>query len=153
MCQLRCVLSVWAIFVLAKHFADKRVIRMRLLEVHIGVSDVDRSVRLYERLLDYKKTIRWDNDRVAALILKDGTSFGIWPKDKLGIHDGRAGTHVHFAFQIAPSEYQQCKAKIESAGLEPLEYQWPSGHRSLYFFDYDGHQAEFMTVDWLGSTR
>jgi hypothetical protein len=29
-----------------------------------------------------------------------------------------------------------------------LEYVWPSGHRSVYFFDYDGHQGEFMTTDW-----
>lgn len=125
---------------------------MRLVELHICVSDVDRSLRLYEQLLSYKKIIRWDDDSVAALILNDGTSFGIWPKDKLGIHNGRAGSHVHFAFQISPSDYALYKEKIESVGLEPLEYQWPSGHRSVFFFDYDGHQGEFMTADWLGNS-
>lgn len=122
---------------------------MRLLEIHIEVADLDKSTALYENLLPHVKIVRWPNRDAVAFVLADGTSFGVWKKDKIGLHDARAGEHVHFAFQIQPDEYDEYKQKIEAAGLDVIEHVWPEGHKSLYFFDYDGHQGEFMTTDWL----
>lgn len=122
---------------------------MRLLEVHIEVGDMDASVRLYKQLLDYQRVIHWDDGDAHAFILKDGSAFGLWRAGKLGIHNGQGGKHVHFAFQISPGEYDRFTKRIEDAGLTPLHHDWGDGHRSVYFFDYDGHQGEFMTKDWL----
>lgn len=122
---------------------------MRMLEIHIEVDDVERSLELYAALLPHSK-IKWWKDRdAAALVLEDGSAFGIWKKGKLGLHKGRAGEHLHFAFQIESDEYEEYKNKIESLGLAPLEHEWRCGEKSIYFFDYDGNQGEFMTTDWF----
>ncbi len=124
---------------------------MRLLEVHLEVADPQASLKVYSALIPHAKIDRWDEDTAIALILENGAAFGLWKTGKAGIHGGRGGKHVHFAFQIRPDEYDACKALIVAAGLKPLEHVWPNGGRSVYFFDADGHQGEFMTVDWLGS--
>jgi hypothetical protein len=109
---------------------------------------MERSLALYSKLIVHQRIEQWDDRAAVALVLEDGSALGLWEQGKLGIRNGRGGKHVHFAFQIRPDEYDGYVEKIRSVGLEPLEYVWPSGHRSVYFFDYDGHQGEFMTTDW-----
>ena len=122
---------------------------MRLLELHIECADLQRSVELYRLLLEPAEVL-WDglNDPQAFLVLKDNTAFGLWQRGTRGILEGRGGAHLHFAFQIAPEEYDDYKNRIQSANLEALEWDWPDGSRSVYFFDPDGHQGEFMTREW-----
>ena len=123
---------------------------MRFLEMHIEVVDLEASLEFYRQLLPSVKEVRWTDGSAVALVLPDGTAFGIWKQGKKGIFDGTGAQQLHFALQIAPEEYDRCKQKLESLGVEPLEHDWGDGHRSLYFFDRDGHQGEFMTKDWLG---
>jgi len=80
--------------------------------------------------------------------LNDGSAFGLWKKGTRGIHDGRGAEHLHFAFRISPDEYDGYRFRLESLGVEALEHNWKDGHKSLYFFDPDNHQGEFMTKDW-----
>ena len=122
---------------------------MRLIETHIEVSDVQKSLDLYAKLLPHKDILKWADGNAGALVLQDGSAFGCWKNGQLGIHKGRGGKHVHFAFQIESEEYDQYVALIRDCGLEPLEYTWETGYKSVYFFDYDGHQGEFITTDWL----
>lgn len=123
---------------------------MRLIEVHIEVTEVDRSLEFYSTLLPHKKIVHWKDKSAAALVFDNGSAFGIWRTGKKGIHNGRGGRHVHFAFQIQPGEYEQYRNQLEKLGAEALEHVWPSGERSVYFFDPDGHQGEFITCDWCG---
>lgn len=123
---------------------------MRFLELHIEVADLARSERFYATLLPHAKVTRWEDGSAIAIILEDGAALGLWKVGKLGLHNGRGGEHVHFAFQIKRSEYDLYKERMLAMGIEPIEHTWPSGDRSLYFFDPDGHQGEFMTKDWLG---
>ena len=125
---------------------------MRILEFHIEVQDLEKSLALYKVLIPHVKISQWNARSAIALILEDGTAFGLWRKGNVGLYQARAGEHVHFAFQIRIEEYEDYKQKIESAGLTAIEHEWPKGHKSLYFFDYDGNQGEFMTVDWLKKT-
>lgn len=122
---------------------------MKLIETHIEVEDVEKSLELYTKLIPYKSILRWAEGKVAALVLNDGSAFGIWQKGHKGIHDGMAGTKTHFAFQIDKDEYETYVNLIKECELEALEYDWDSGHKSVYFFDYDGHQGEFMTGNWI----
>ena len=126
---------------------------MRPIEVHLEVDSIERSLELYTHLLPHRRVI-WDGepDPQAFVVLEEGSALGLWHRGTHGIHRGRGGRHVHFAFQIAPEEYAHYKAKITEAGLEPLEWEWPDGARSVYFFDPDGHQGEFMTCDWRRRT-
>ncbi len=125
---------------------------LRLVETHIEVTDLEKSFALYSKLIPHEKISRWGDEesgRVTAFVLKDGSAFGLWEKGKIGIHGGRGAQHLHFAFQIAPEEYDHYVELIKSAGLQPLEHTWPSGAKSVYFMDYDGHQGEYITADWF----
>ncbi len=122
---------------------------MRLIETHIEVKDVEKSLRLYKKLIPHKKILRWSDNNVAAIVLNDGSAFGIWREGHKGIHNGNAGKKTHFAFQINQDEYLEYKNKITESGMDALEYDWENGYKSVYFFDYDGHQGEFMTGNWI----
>jgi catechol 2,3-dioxygenase-like lactoylglutathione lyase family enzyme len=126
---------------------------MRLLEAHIEVSDLQRSLNFYSTLLPHKKIVNWSDHSAAALVLHDGSAFGLWKISKTGLHGGKGAQHLHYAFQITPGEYQTYKKRLESLSVDVVEHEWPSGHRSLYFFDPDGHQGEFMTCDWFVLNR
>lgn len=121
---------------------------MRILEIHLEVTDLEKSLDLYSKLIPHKKITRWKDGSAAAIVLHDGTAFGLWKKGKQGIHNGRGGVHVHFAFQIDSDELGKYRQLLLGCGLKPLDYDWPNGTKSIYFFDYDGHQGEFMTGDW-----
>jgi catechol 2,3-dioxygenase-like lactoylglutathione lyase family enzyme len=122
---------------------------VQLLEFHLEVSDLDSSVEFYTSLLDYEKKVDFPDGQASVLILADGSAFGLWEKGKEGLFGGRGGEHVHFAFKIRPEEYDAYRSKLEELNMNVMEHDWPKGHKSLYFFDRDGHQGEFMTVDWL----
>jgi len=122
---------------------------MRMLEIHLEVSDIERSLKLYSQLIPHSEIRKWADGAAVALVLEDGSAFGLWSKGQLGIHNGQGGNHVHFAFEIKPEEFSYYKKLIQDVGLEPLEYEWPMGHKSIYFFDYDQHQGEFMAANWF----
>jgi catechol 2,3-dioxygenase-like lactoylglutathione lyase family enzyme len=122
---------------------------MRFLELHIEVDDLARSEAFYSALLPVAKITRWSDGLAVALVLPDGTALGLWRRGKEGLYGGRGGDHLHFALQIAPDEYDAMKDRLASLEVDYVEHAWGDGHRSLYFFDPDGHQGEFMTKDWL----
>ncbi len=122
---------------------------MRILEVHLEVADLERSVAFYEKLIPHEKLVRWPDGSAAALVLPNGESLGLWKTGKEGLYGGRGGRHVHFAFEIEADQYGDCKRRLAALGVEVIEHEWKNGERSLYFFDPDGHQGEFMTCDWL----
>ncbi|KAA3630829.1 MAG: hypothetical protein DWP97_14500 [Calditrichaeota bacterium] len=122
---------------------------MRMLEMHIGVKDLEKSVEFYTKLLPHEKIISDDEKKQYFIVLHDGSAFGIWEDAYHGLYEGLPAKHLHFAFEIKPDEYDEFKKKLESLGVEVIEHTWRDGERSLYFFDADGHQGEFMTKSWL----
>jgi catechol 2,3-dioxygenase-like lactoylglutathione lyase family enzyme len=121
---------------------------MRLLEVHLEVEDLERSLDLYRQLLPAVRVVRDPENTQIFLVLPDGTAFGLWRTGTRGVHQGQGGAHVHYAFQIDPQEYEELRRRLLELDLKPLEKIWQDGAKSLYFFDFDGHQGEFMTKDW-----
>jgi catechol 2,3-dioxygenase-like lactoylglutathione lyase family enzyme len=122
---------------------------MRMLELHIEVADLDTAFAFYSRLIPYARVVDFPDGSAKVLVLEDGTAFGLWQKGKQGLYGGRAARHLHFALQISPEEYDSYLARLLEMGIEVIEHEWDDGHRSLYFFDADGHQGELMTKDWL----
>jgi catechol 2,3-dioxygenase-like lactoylglutathione lyase family enzyme len=126
---------------------------MRLLEIHLECSDLEEALAFYSQLLPHTRVV-WNGptDPQAFLVLNDGTALGLWQTGTRGIHDGLAGAHVHWALQIAPADFEMYCARIRALGATPLEWLWSDGSRSVYFFDRDGHQGEFMTRDWQSNS-
>ncbi len=110
---------------------------------------MSRALDFYTQLLPHQGVVRWRDGSAAALVLADGSALGLWLRGKKGLFDGEGGQHVHFAFQIAEQDYDLFKERLRKLGITPDEHRWENGARSLYFFDPDGHQGEFMTCDWL----
>ena len=106
-------------------------------------------MEFYKKLLPHKKIIGSPDSDQVFLVFDNGSALGLWKKGAIGLHNGRGAEHLHFAFQIKPDEYIDYKNRLEALNVEVLEHSWSDGHRSLYFFDPDGHQGEFMTKDWL----
>jgi len=123
---------------------------MRLIEIHIEVAELERALTFYRALLPHARVTRWQDGSAAAVVLSDGVASGLWRAGKFGVQGGRGGAHVHFAFQIASSQYDSFLSRLRELGCEPNEHVWDDGERSIYFLDPDGHQGEFMTKDWLG---
>ncbi len=122
---------------------------MRLLEIHLECADLEASIRFYRSLLPQARLL-WDgvDDPQAFLVLPDGTALGLWSTGTRGVHEGQGGSHVHWAMQVKPDELPGIADRLASLGVKPLEWAWKDGARSVYFFDRDGHQGEFMSKDW-----
>lgn len=127
---------------------------MRLLEIHLECMDLEESLAFYSKLLPHTR-VEWNGptDPQAFLVLGDGTALGLWQTGTRGIHQGLAGAHVHWALQIDPGEIEMFTARVRALGATPLEWRWSDGSQSVYFFDKDGHQGEFMTRDWQKDPR
>ncbi|MBD3233608.1 MAG: hypothetical protein GF315_07775 [candidate division Zixibacteria bacterium] len=124
---------------------------MKLLEIHIESTDVNKSVEFYKKLFDYDRILELNDSNQVVFILGNGCAFGIWKKGFKGLYDGRGGIHLHYAFQIAPEKYDTYKSRLQTNGTQVYEHDWGDGSRSLYFVDPDDNQGEFMTKDWLGN--
>ena len=122
---------------------------MRLIEIHLEVSNLETSFNFYRQLFPYKQIVQFKNKDAYVLILEDGSAFGIWLKGKVGLFGGKGGEHVHYAFNITTDEYPLYLAKLKKMQTEYFEHEWDNGAKSVYFFDADGHQGEFITCDWL----
>ncbi len=93
---------------------------------------------------------QWDDRSAVAFVFDSGTTLGIWKSGKVGLNGGRAGQHVHYAVQIELDELEIYRSRLLALGCEVIEHDWKPPHKSLYFFDPDGHQGELMTTDWHG---
>ncbi|MDX9858385.1 MAG: hypothetical protein RBT76_11380 [candidate division Zixibacteria bacterium] len=126
---------------------------MRLLELHIEVSDLERSLAFYRALLPHHQVTTWADGSAAAIVFEDGSALGLWKLGKRGLYDGRGAAHLHFAFKIEAGKYNVFRQRLVALGCEPIDHVWPNGERSIYSFDPDGHHVEFMTVDWIRGVR
>ena len=53
--------------------------------------------------------------------------------------------HQHIAFEVAPSEYEEWKDRIQSLGIEIIQEQlWKNNLKSFYFLDPENHVLEIV---------
>jgi catechol-2,3-dioxygenase len=100
---------------------------MRIIELHLEVEDLQKSLELYKQILPHKRVEFFDGNKAVLLILEDGAAFGLWEKGQIGIHNGKAASHLHFAFDIKVEELQDYTNKLERLGLKVLEHSWGGG--------------------------
>jgi catechol 2,3-dioxygenase-like lactoylglutathione lyase family enzyme len=125
---------------------------MLLEHVNLTVTDLDRSLDFYSRLLDVG--VRWQGKALgkrgwvrAVHVGDDRTYLSLFESEEPGAAPrdyGRAGVN-HFGFVV--TDLAALRTRLADLGLEPhLEADYEPGRR-LYLFDPDGHELEFVQYD------
>jgi catechol 2,3-dioxygenase-like lactoylglutathione lyase family enzyme len=127
-------------------------------EMVLEVADLAASETFYGSALGLPVVERWGDDRPAVWHALGREGFlGLWPPEsggKKGIHGGRGGAHVHFAFRVPIGTLDQMQARLETLGHE-VEAGWEfgQGNRAIYVDDPDGNVVEITerVTLWDGS--
>lgn len=119
----------------------------RIKETCLYVSDLQQTKRFYSdtlalpliSLLEGRHVFFRAGESVLLCFIAEATA-----KETLLPPHGAKGS-IHFAFEVAPSEYEYALQKINQAGITILhEHSWPNGLQSFYFHDPDGHLVEII---------
>ena len=124
-----------------------------IIESALYVEDLDRSIRFYETLFDFRSIFR--NDRVCAMSVADRQVLLLFKKGAsakpIGTPDGTVPGHdgegsQHMAFSIASQSLDDWRRWLDENDV-PLEstISWGRGGSSLYVRDPDDHSIELVT--------
>lgn len=118
----------------------------RIEHVNLTVSDLDRSIALFEKLCGWKVRIR-DQYGVRgefAHVGADDTYLALWADggDYSGQQKGKPMNHVG----IEVSDLDEAERVVLDAGLETFSHgKYEPGPRTFYFFDWDGIEFEVVS--------
>lgn len=124
-----------------------------VLETALYVDDKPRSVAFFRDVMGM--AIVRDEDRLTAfdaggqsILLVFARQASLDGEDTPGGHiPGHDGAGpLHMAFKVAAEDYETWRDHLRSADVPELsEVTWPTGGRSYYFKDPDGHVLEIAT--------
>lgn len=123
-------------------------------EFVLEVADLDATAAFYRDVIGLREVARWTGDRKAVWFdTGDKVALGLWPRETGGehaIHNGRGGTHVHFALRIPIEALNTVESRLKSLGFETTHADFDDGNASVYVDDPDGNCVELMAaiVDW-----
>ena len=118
----------------------------RIEHVNLTVSDLDRSIALFEKLCGWKVRIR-DQHGVRgefAHVGANDTYLALWADggDYSGQQKGKPMNHVG----IEVSDLDEAERVVLDAGLETFSHgKYEPGPRTFYFFDWDGIEFEVVS--------
>ena len=118
----------------------------RIEHVNLTVSDLDRSIALFEKLCGWKVRIR-DQHGVRgefAHIGAEDTYLALWADggDYSGQQKGKPMNHVG----IEVSDLDTAERAVLAAGLKTFSHgKYEPGPRTFYFFDWDGIEFEAVS--------
>ena len=122
-------------------------------EFVLEVADLDVSDAFYRDVIGLKEVARWTNDRKAVWFdAGDTVAIGLWTKETSvgALHDGRGGSHVHFALRIPSGSVGEVEQRLQGLGYDTTNIEFDDGNVSVYVTDPDGNCVELMDaiVDW-----
>ena len=120
-----------------------------LLELGIYARNLDEMERFYTDVIGLEKVTA---DPPRHVFFRAGPSAmllifnpDVTEKDTDLPPHGATGVQ-HFAFSVAPPDFDAWKQHLESAGVNiEREIHWPNGACSIYFYDPAGHNVEIVT--------
>ncbi len=129
-----------------------------LFEFVLEVADLPAAERFYAGDLGLPIAERWTGDRPAVWLSLGREGFlGLWPVETGGekaIHQGRGGSHVHFALRVPIGSLDHFAQRLQSLGHE-VETGWDfgKGNRAIYLNDPDRNVVELTerTTLWDGT--
>jgi catechol 2,3-dioxygenase-like lactoylglutathione lyase family enzyme len=129
-----------------------------LFETHLQVTNLERSMEFYERILGLELGLKEESRRVAIYWIGGRTksALGLWEKPPW-VSETKAGDQIvtqHFAFEIDLADLGPAVASMKQRGIElrnffgettdvPSVFGWVPA-ASIYFNDPDGHLLEFI---------
>jgi catechol-2,3-dioxygenase len=129
-----------------------------LFEMVLEVADLAASERFYVDALGLTVAERWEGERPAVWLSIGNEAFlGLWPVESGGavaIHNGRGGSHVHYALRVPTGTLDSLQQRLAAAGHEvEAGWQFGPGNRAIYVDDPDGNVVELTerTTLWDGS--
>jgi catechol-2,3-dioxygenase len=128
-----------------------------LFEMVLEVADLAASEHFYREVIGLQVAARWRDERPAVWLALGREGFlGLWPPGTGGavaIHDGRGGSHVHFALRLPLGTIDAVKARLAALGYATEERDFGNGNRALYLNDPDGNVLELTerATLWDGS--
>ena len=135
---------------------DGRTPTQGVYELTLEVADLAAAERFYAGVLELPVVDRWDAPRDATWLGLGGGGFlGLWPVATGGavaIHQGRGGSHVHFALRVPPGTLHGFNARLQTASCETEWRVFDQGNVALYVTDPDGNVVELteLVVRWDG---
>ncbi|MGE3797084.1 MAG: VOC family protein [Thermomicrobiales bacterium] len=129
-----------------------------MFEMVLEVGDLAEAEAFYSGALGLRVADRWTGERQAVWLALGREGFlGLWPVETGGekaIHQGRGGSHVHFAIRVPAGTLDQMQTRLEMMGHE-VESGWEfgEGNRAIYLNDPDGNVVEITerVTLWDGS--
>ncbi len=118
----------------------------RIEHVNLTVSDLDRSIALFEKLCGWKVRIR-DQHGVRgefAHVGAEDTYLALWADggDYSGQQKGKPMNHVG----IEVGDLDTAERAVLAAGLKTFSHgKYEPGPRTFYFFDWDGIEFEVVS--------
>lgn len=119
-------------------------------ELVLEVADLERAEQFYAHKLGWPVVERWPKRDVVWVMAGTRTRLGLW-LPQVGLAGSRGGVHVHFALQIADSDFDGAVATLRERGLDVHEERFSDGHgRAAFVTDPDGHVLELWTWNVAG---
>ncbi len=120
----------------------------RIEHVNITVSDLDRSIALFENLMGWNVRMRAEHGmRGEFAHIGSGDDYlALWAdgEDYSGQQKGKPMNHV--GLQVA--DLDAAERAVTKHGLEPFSHtKYDPGPRSFYFFDWDGIEFEVVSYE------
>jgi catechol 2,3-dioxygenase-like lactoylglutathione lyase family enzyme len=115
---------------------------------HVGlvVSDIDRSIAWYQRVLGLQRVHREAWGDYPATLVKDGSGVALFAGSGTLIQPSGFDSLLHVGFRISGRHYEQARSELRAAGIDFRE----SDHQvawSIYLLDPDAHLIEITTYD------
>lgn len=127
-----------------------------LYELVLEVADLNVAEEFYAGVLGLPVVDRWQPPRAATWLgIGAGGFLGLWAVEAgaaAAIHDGRGGSHVHFALRVPEGTLPGFAERLEKASHEIEWRHFDGGNVALYVTDPDGNVVELteLVVRWDG---
>ncbi|MDY0830835.1 MULTISPECIES: fosfomycin resistance glutathione transferase [unclassified Pseudomonas] len=105
----------------------------------LSVTDLNRSIRFYNELLQLRLDATWDNGAYLSLP-------GLWLCLSLESLSTPAAGYTHYAFTVAAEDFASAVARLRAVGVAEWRDNRSEG-ASFYFLDPDGHKLEVHVGD------
>jgi catechol 2,3-dioxygenase-like lactoylglutathione lyase family enzyme len=115
---------------------------------HVGlaVSDVDRSVEWYQRVLGLKRAYQDAWGSYPAVLVAGGGGVALFPAGGAAIPPSTFDSLPHVGFRVSAPAFREARSELQASGIDFKE----SDHRvarSLYLLDPDAHLIEITTYE------